>query len=715
MGRKMLKFLLYVLAILLISEWVFPFSYLTETGYSIWMVAFIALSLGCFFIGLRFYYSIPLHLLAIALLMAILFNSGNLADPSFYAKLTGTAIKGTGSLFQLDATKIGDEFIFMTFLIALWLLAYITAYSLLKKGRILSILALTVIYIAVINTFTDYKGELALVRTVVIGFVLLHLTLTARLGASQLDSPKRSLVYHTSLLAVLAIMIGIALSLPVHKPIWNDPVPYIKQALGMDTTRTVGYSEDDTELGGALDADYSEVFQVTSKRPHYWRVESKRTYTGKGWASPSTTDTESFASSDEFPVNLNENYAEQTEQATIRFTASNDYLVYAYGTQNVESAAGPFRYTASNEKVTPQGSIKKYALEIKTPIYDIRKMKEAPFASLSDEFTERYTQLPNGLPKRVKSLANRLTEKESNTYEKVKAIERYLSFSGKFRYSTEDAEETKRGADYVDQFLFETKVGYCDNFSTSMIVMLRSLGIPARFAKGFTSGDAAGKDGANTIYKVQNNNAHSWPEVYFPGTGWVPFEPTATFQNPEAFTNTAGDQRSDTNTNNQAENRADTPAKQDQPTQNEDRSQKQQESKTKQEGAKQETTSQAKPFQLPSFVYWILGGVAVLLLAFLVAKRKALLLRYFRWQIEHDKLSFDKAYRRLLKLFAETRNPSETLTDFAARIEIPAFTELTRQYEAHLYGGKAIQIEQVAPAFLNIIQVLQTPKKRRKP
>jgi hypothetical protein len=88
--------------------------------------------------------------------------------------------------------------------------------------------------------------------------------------------------------------------------------------------------------------------------------------------------------------------------------------------------------------------------------------------------------------------------------------------------------------DYVDQFLFDTKKGYCDNFSSSMAVMLRTLGIPTRWVKGFTGGDflqyndeASGEQ----VYKVTNNNAHSWVEVFFPNQGWVPFEPTKGFTN----------------------------------------------------------------------------------------------------------------------------------------------------------------------------------------
>src|SRR5699024_3420846 len=82
--------------------------------------------------------------------------------------------------------------------------------------------------------------------------------------------------------------------------------------------------------------------------------------------------------------------------------------------------------------------------------------------------------------------------------------------------------------------------GYCDNYSTSMVVMLRSLDIPARWAKGFTGGTLAETQPEHLpdqygVYEVTNNNAHSWVEVFFPESGWVPFEPTSGFSNPTDF------------------------------------------------------------------------------------------------------------------------------------------------------------------------------------
>ena len=141
-------------------------------------------------------------------------------------------------------------------------------------------------------------------------------------------------------------------------------------------------------------------------------------------------------------------------------------------------------------------------------------------------------QLPSSLPQRVTDLALELTKDLESEYEMVRAIEAYLKNDGGYRYSLQEASQTPEGKDYVDQFLFETMVGYCDNFSTAMTVMLRSIDIPARWTKGFSPGSEQTDADGQTYYQITNANAHSWVEVYFPSTGWVPFDPSPSFSSP---------------------------------------------------------------------------------------------------------------------------------------------------------------------------------------
>jgi hypothetical protein len=80
--------------------------------------------------------------------------------------------------------------------------------------------------------------------------------------------------------------------------------------------------------------------------------------------------------------------------------------------------------------------------------------------------------------------------------------------------------------DAVEYFLFEQKRGYCEHFSSSLAVMARSLGIPARVATGYVPGDYNPFTG---LYEVRASYAHAWVEVYFPGYGWSTFDPTPSF------------------------------------------------------------------------------------------------------------------------------------------------------------------------------------------
>jgi transglutaminase-like putative cysteine protease len=133
--------------------------------------------------------------------------------------------------------------------------------------------------------------------------------------------------------------------------------------------------------------------------------------------------------------------------------------------------------------------------------------------------TEKYLQLPENFSPRIQSLAREVTAGAATPYEKAAAITNYLRES--IEYS-ETIDEPPRNKDLLEWILFEYKKAYCLYYASADVLMLRSVGVPARMAVGFTQGE---RDG-NT-YTVRRFNAHAWPEVYFPNVGWVEFEPTA--------------------------------------------------------------------------------------------------------------------------------------------------------------------------------------------
>jgi hypothetical protein len=132
---------------------------------------------------------------------------------------------------------------------------------------------------------------------------------------------------------------------------------------------------------------------------------------------------------------------------------------------------------------------------------------------------QRYLQLPENLPQRVIDLAATFTHL-SNSFDKAVAIEAYLR---SYPYSL-DIPAPPSDQDIVDFFLFDLKQGYCDYFASAMVVLARLNGLPSRLVIGYV---ASIYDPAMNGYPVLEKMAHSWVEVYFPGNGWIPFEPTS--------------------------------------------------------------------------------------------------------------------------------------------------------------------------------------------
>jgi transglutaminase-like putative cysteine protease len=130
-----------------------------------------------------------------------------------------------------------------------------------------------------------------------------------------------------------------------------------------------------------------------------------------------------------------------------------------------------------------------------------------------------YRQLPRRLDPRIPALAQQVTASATSNYARARAIESYLRQNLGYTLQLPGRTET----DPIANFLFDRKKGHCEYFASSMAVMLRTLGIPARVVNGFRGGEF---NDLNNSYILRSKDAHSWVEVYFPEYGWATFDPT---------------------------------------------------------------------------------------------------------------------------------------------------------------------------------------------
>jgi hypothetical protein len=140
-----------------------------------------------------------------------------------------------------------------------------------------------------------------------------------------------------------------------------------------------------------------------------------------------------------------------------------------------------------------------------------------PQSSLPQDVADD-TLVPSDLPAIVRQTALSWTQGQTTAYGAALAIQDHFT-DGSFVYSTQVS--FAPGIQGFEDFLAD-RTGFCEQYATTMAAMLRSLGIPARVAIGFVPGTTTG----NGTYTITGGDAHAWPEVWFPGVGWVRFEPT---------------------------------------------------------------------------------------------------------------------------------------------------------------------------------------------
>lgn len=262
------------------------------------------------------------------------------------------------------------------------------------------------------------------------------------------------------------------------------------------------------------------VLRVRADRPRLWRGMVFETYTGIGWSRDA-----------ELPVAVTGNpvILERPRDRSLRARIVQTVELVSDTPNLIFAAADPVEvHLGGSVEPWSDGTLSTPATMDKGTVYSVvsfanvtpRDELRVAGGHWDPQLHARFTQLPTSLPQRVRDLAADLTASSPTAYAAAEAIEQWLGDNTEYRL---DAPTPPLSGDVVDHFLFTTRQGWCEPIAASMVVLLRSVGIPARFATGFQPGT---RNPITGVYDVRLDNAHAWVEVNIPGYGWVDFDPT---------------------------------------------------------------------------------------------------------------------------------------------------------------------------------------------
>ncbi|MDY6846148.1 MAG: transglutaminase domain-containing protein [Chloroflexota bacterium] len=456
----------------------------------------------------------------------------------------------------LNGKPVTDPILFLALLsLLIWILGTLSTYLILRKGATWAALLPLGITLLVIG---QYDQDLARNMQFLMGFIFLSLLILGRMTflrfqkqwhSEGIGTPTDTHTDLTKTLVILALaLLIIAWAVPVtprqitrYSQFWDnvsqswdqfwDEIPDIFTITRSSPSTTAGVFGDTLGLGNGTPSSENIVFTVKldtdglSGYRNYWRARSYDTYEDGDWSTRLD-----LAQDFLFPENFDIRYTTdlgQTERYT--FTSDTNRMINLYTTgqplwvsrpviklsQAISSREEDLVALIADPAIISEDT---YQVESRVNLPTIIQLRNA-----SQEYPEwllPYLQLPDDFSEDIASLALDITDIYNNSYDKASAITRYLRQN--IEYSRTIPNHPNR-VDPMEWFLFDIKTGFCNYYATAQVLMLRSLGIPARIGVGYAQGEY---DSETESYIVRRLDSHAWPEVYFVGIGWVIFEPT---------------------------------------------------------------------------------------------------------------------------------------------------------------------------------------------
>lgn len=427
--------------------------------------------------------------------------------------------------------------VFITFLT--WVIGYISTWFILRKRNawVAVFLGAVVILVNLSNLPGSYYYFFGLYFLAAI-FLIIQTRMASQhyLTGHSTGFTRRGLLYLAASLLIIVIL-SVTIS-------WVTPEARVPQLQTMIATRTLwkrDIEESKLNLFGTIPAKQALSttstrrdlpfnkewhqsnrvdFIVRSERPSYWRIGVYDIYTSQGWESSPTNEyllgqevpwMDTKALSDQDMIT----YTVTTEMKTDVLLTGGGFissdtpaLIHVSGGDDVMAVTVP-RVLSPGEHY----SVKSF----------ISSAAGSDLSGAGENYPESikaiYLQLPSDFPGDIRQLSENVTGKAKTPYDKVMAIDNYLS---RIPYQ-EEIEAPPKGTDGVKYFLFNQKSGFCLYYASAMAVMLRSVDVPSRIVVGYLPGDPGEEAGQ---YILRDKHYHTWPQVYFSGYGWVDLEAT---------------------------------------------------------------------------------------------------------------------------------------------------------------------------------------------
>ena len=334
-----------------------------------------------------------------------------------------------------------------------------------------------------------------------------------------------------ALVSLLVIVAAVALVPPVTQRLGRQTWPGREPDFG-DIRNAPASLQASDELDVTSRPRLSDeiVFTVDARRADFWRGQTFDNYEGSRWTRTEGNDVVLDGTPNGVAIPAADYDVGAVDgpefRQTFHIEAPYSDVVFAAPSPRWIETDKPLRARADGtvlvrQQFTPgfgKGAV--YTVTSRSTETTSELLQNADNEPMPQPILEQYAQ-PPATTDRVLALARSITAGATTTIDKIHAIEAWLGENTEYSL---DAPVSPKGYDIVDHFVFTSRIGWCEQIASSLVVLARAAGIPARLTTGFVPGK---RDALTGRFVVREKDAHAWAEVYFPGIGWQGFDPTA--------------------------------------------------------------------------------------------------------------------------------------------------------------------------------------------